>query len=202
MRHLVAVTILSVLLGSQALAEAASPISVLRRSNDEVRSILRQQKGGGPVSTAQRDRIKHIVNGFLDYEELARRALADNWDKITPAQRKEFVQVFRDLIERNYVKQLRNNVDYQIDYTKEEVKGDDAVVHSVVQASRKGRKSETTIDYKLTAKDGRWGVYDVITDDVSLLSNYRSTFARVINREGGFPALLAKMKKKLAETPE
>ena len=64
----------------------------------------------------------------------------------------------------------------------------------------KGRKAETTIDYKLAQKGGdKWAVYDFITDDVSLLRNYRSEFGRIIKRDG-FPALLAKMKKKLAET--
>ena len=191
---------LAVLLGTSSAALAFTPMQVLKKSNDEVRQILKQAKGGTP-STEQKERIKRIVNGFLDYEELAKRSLSDQWGKLKPAQRTEFVQVFRDLIERNYVKQLRSNVDYEIEYKNEEVKGADAIVHSTVRAERKGRSAETTIDYKLTEKGGHWAVYDVITDDVSLLRNYRSQFARIIERDG-FPSLLAKMKRKLSETTE
>jgi phospholipid transport system substrate-binding protein len=181
---------------------AASPLAMLRKSNDEVRAILKQQKGSAAATPEQKQKIKKIVNGFLDYEELAKRSLAGEWDKLTPAQRGEFVQVFRDLIERNYVKQLRSNVDYAIDYKDEQVEGGEATVHSVVRAERKGRKAETTVDYKLADKGaGKWAVYDVITDDVSLLRNYRSEFGRIIKKDG-FPALLTKMKKKLAETTD
>ena len=188
------------LFGVPAGASLLGPLAMLKRSNDEIRQILKQQKGSGPTS-AEKQRIKKIVNGFLDYEELAKRSLAGQWEKIRAAERAEFVQVFRDLIERNYISQLKSNVDYDIEYKDEEVQGNDATVHSLVRTERKGRKAETTIDYKLTSKEGRWAVYDVITDDVSLLRNYRSQFARIIEREG-FPQLLGKMRKKLAETAD
>src|SRR5262249_19348068 len=142
--------------------------------------------------------------GFLDYEELCRRSLANHWDHLNGSERSEFVRVLRELIERNYVKQLRSNVDYQIDYKSEQIADSEATVHSVVKAERKGRQAETTVDYKLTSKQGgRWAVYDVITDDVSMLRNYRSTFAKIINDpKQGFPGLLAKMKRKLSETAD
>src|SRR5579884_1781224 len=179
---------------------STSPMAMLKRSNEEVRGILRQEKTGA-ASPEQKTKIKKIVNGFLDYEELGKRSLATHWDKLSPGQRTEFVQVFRDLIEKNYVKQLRTNVDYQIEYKDEQVDADQATVHSIVKAERKGRSADTTVDYKLISKDGHWAVYDVITDDVSLLRNYRSQFGKIIDKDG-FPALLAKMKKKLAETTD
>jgi len=200
MRFGIALALGLAVLSASGAAFAFTPMQVLKKSNDDVRQILKQAKGG-PPSTEQKERIKRIVNGFLDYEELAKRSLSDQWGKLKPAQRNEFVQVFRDLIERNYVKQLRSNIEYEIQYKDEEVKGADAVVHSTVRTERKGRSAETTIDYKLTEKAGRWAVYDVITDDVSLLRNYRSQFARIIERDG-YPSLLAKMKKKLSETSE
>jgi phospholipid transport system substrate-binding protein len=200
MSKLAALAVVAVTVCLPAWARASSPMASLKHSNEEVRQILKQQKGGA-ISPEQRARVKKIVNGFLDYEELARRSLAGQWDKMTKTQRTEFVQVFRDLIERNYVKQLKTNVDYDIEYKGEEQAGEEATVHSVVNAQRKGRKAEISIDYKLMQKTGRWAVYDVITDDVSLLRNYRSQFARIIERDG-FAALLAKMKKKLAETSE
>jgi phospholipid transport system substrate-binding protein len=200
MSKLAALTLTAVIAGLPAWAHASSPMANLKHSNEEVRQILKQQKGGA-ISPEQRARVKKIVNGFLDYEELARRSLAGQWDKMSKSQRGEFVQVFRDLIERNYVKQLKSNVDYDINYKGEELAGEEATVHSVVNAQRKGRKAEISIDYKLMQKTGHWAVYDVITDDVSLLRNYRSQFARIIERDG-YAALLAKMKKKLAETSE
>jgi phospholipid transport system substrate-binding protein len=178
----------------------ASPMGMLKRSNEEVRQLLRQEKGG-IASPEQKQKIKRIVNGFLDYEELGKRSLATHWETLSSAQRGEFVGIFRELIERNYVKQLRTNVDYVIDYKDEEVSDKEAIVHSIIKAERKGRKAETQVDYKLTTKEGKWAVYDVITDDVSLLRNYRSQFGKIIDRDG-FPTLLSKMKKRLSETTD
>src|SRR5215470_15901245 len=94
------------------LLSASSPMSMLRKSNEEVRTILKQQKGSSAATPEQKQKIKKIVNGFLDYDELAKRSLGEEWVRVAPAERKEFVQVFHDLIERNYIKQLRSNVDY------------------------------------------------------------------------------------------
>jgi phospholipid transport system substrate-binding protein len=187
-------------IGTSSAARAESPMALLKHSNDDVRQILKQQQGGA-ASTAQKERVKQIVNGFLDYDELAKRSLAAYWEKTPPAERTEFVRVFRELIERNYVKQLRSNVDYDIKYGDEEIHGAEATVHSTVTSSRNGRSADTTIDYKLAARGRGWAVYDVITDDVSLLRNYRSQFAKIIEKDG-FSALIAKMKKRLAETTE
>jgi phospholipid transport system substrate-binding protein len=62
----------------------------------------------------------------------------------------------------------------------------------------RGKKVDVSMEYKLLAKDGRWLVYDVITDEQSMLENYRAEFGKIINKES-FDALLKRMKKKLEE---
>src|SRR5262245_1182161 len=86
------------------------PMTMLKDANDELRAILKQPK------TQQSLRIRAIVDGFLDYEELGRRSLGAHWETLADAERQEFLRVFRKLIERSYIRQLRNNVDYQIEY--------------------------------------------------------------------------------------
>jgi phospholipid transport system substrate-binding protein len=202
LRRLAFALALATLAGPALAAPARGPLAEFRQSYDRLDKLLR--KPAAPGSAEERrlqGEIKQAVNAFLDYRELARRSLAAHWEKLTPAQQGEFVTVFQDLIERNYVKQIRGNLDYRVDFLGEEVKDGDAAVHTVVRARRKGRAADTTIDYRFhRAGDGRWMAYDLITDDVSLLRNYRSQFNRIITREG-YPSLLSKMKKKLEETP-
>ena len=50
-------------------------------------------------------------------------------------------------------------------------------------------------------KDGHWVVYDVVTDEQSMLENYRAEFNKIINKDG-FDALLKRMRKKLDEKEE
>jgi phospholipid transport system substrate-binding protein len=199
--HLIAgLLVATSLLLSQTARAQGSPKSTLETTNAQINSLLRKTVAAGSAAEKkQKDEIKRIINNFLDYTELGKRGLGDNWEKRSSTEQKQFVDLLRDLIERNYVKQLRGNLDYQVAYTNEELTGDEALVTSMVKSAGKdGRNFETRIDYKLKKKSGKWLVFDVITDEVSLVQNYRAQFNKIIAKES-YEALVKKMKSKLAE---
>jgi phospholipid transport system substrate-binding protein len=136
------------------------------------------------------------VGELLDFEELGRRALARHWEGLAPKQRADFVTTLRSLVERSYVRSVHGQPDYDLKFDKEETTGGESTVPATLTATRKGRKISMSLVYKLLWKEGRWVVYDVVTDDVSLLENYRAEFGKLIAKEG-FDGLLARMKKKL-----
>jgi phospholipid transport system substrate-binding protein len=180
-------------------APATGPMVTLKQKNSEVDKLLREHPAkGSAAETKQKDQIKQLAATLLDYDELAKRALAGHWDQLTPAQRNEFVATLRELIERNYTKQLRTNLDYQVQYKKEEIEGDDAVVTTMVKVKTQGKASDAEIVYKLRKTPDGWRVWDIITDESSLVRNYKSEFNKIIT-EQSYEALLKKMKSKLAE---
>ncbi len=124
------------LLAMLLVAPATGPMGMLRNANEQLRVLLRRPKDD------EADRMRKIVGGFLDYEELGQRSLAGHWEKLTPEQRQQFLHIFRDLIERNYIRQLRNNVDFQIEYRGEKLAGTEATVQSVILGRRTGRTTE------------------------------------------------------------
>jgi phospholipid transport system substrate-binding protein len=179
---------------------AESPIQVLKRTNEKVVKLLEKKtKPGSAEEKRVKEETKKLVNSFLDYHELAKRALAKHWEKRTEKERAEFVSLLRDLIERNYVKQLKSNLGYKIDYRKETVDGDEAKVETVVKVEKKGKVTEIAIEYEMRKTASGWMVYDVVTDEVSIVKNYRSQFNRIIKRES-YEALVKKMRKKIEET--
>jgi phospholipid transport system substrate-binding protein len=181
---------------------SASPMAELKRSNAQLDKVLQKNRPGwSPEAELQRAEVRKLVGGFLDYGELARRALAKHWDTITPKQRDEFVTTLRELVERSYLKQIHGNAAYNIKYDKEEKTGNEASVTATLHTMSRGKKVEIALEYKMLWKDGHWVVYDVVTDEQSMLENYRAEFNKIINRDG-FDALLRKMKKKLAEKEE
>lgn len=193
------VAISLLLLPALALATPLGPMATLKQKNGEVDRLLRQHVAKNtPAENKQKDQIKQLAATLLDYEELAKRSLAAHWDKLVPAQRTEFVNTLRELIERNYVKQLRTNLDYQVLYKNEEVDGDDATVSTVVKVKSEGKHTDAEIVYKMRKVDGEWRVWDVITDEVSLVRNYKTQFNKIIT-EQSYDALIKKMKNKLAE---
>ena len=142
-------------------AWAGPAMATLKSKNGEVDRLLHNKvEKGSPEETKQKADIKAMAGGLLDYDELAKRSLAGNWDKLTTAQRTEFVTTFRELIERNYVKQLRSNLDYQVQYKGEQTDGDDVTVTTIVKVKSAGKNTDAEIVYKMHKVGPEWRVWD------------------------------------------
>ncbi len=196
---------LSLLAGSVARAAEtpppanSSPMAELKKSNAQLDKVLQKNKPNwSPEAELERTEVRKLVGSFLDYAELAKRSLGKNWDKISAKQRDEFVDTLRQLVERSYLKQVHGSPNYNIKYDKEEKTGSEADVTATLNTVSRGKKTKVALEYKMLWKEGHWLVYDVITDEQSMLENYRAEFSKIINRDG-FDALLKKMRKKLDE---
>jgi phospholipid transport system substrate-binding protein len=186
--------------GEPAQESGLGPMDELKRANAQLKKQLGNRKPSwSPEAQARNVEIKKIVGSFLDFEELARRSLIRHWEGLNAKQRTEFVRTLRDLVERNYVRQLYGQPDYELKLDKEELSGNEAKVLGSLMASAKGKKVTMSLEYKMIRKQNRWVVFDVVTDELSLLENYRAEFNKVIARDS-FDALLARMKKKLNES--
>jgi phospholipid transport system substrate-binding protein len=179
-----------------------SPMAELKKSNAQLDKVLHKNvPNWTPEAELEREEVRKLVGGFLDYGELARRSLARHWDNITPKQRAEFTETLRQLVERSYLKQVHGSPNYNIKYEKEEKTGNEAVVDAALHTTSRGKKVDIALQYKMIGKDGKWVVYDVITDEQSMLENYRAEFNKIITKDG-FDALVKRMKKKLEEKEE
>ena len=186
--------------GQPAADTGLGPMDELRRANLQLKKQLGNRKPSwSPEAQARNAEIKKIVGSFLDFEELAHRALNRHWDGLTPKQRTDFVRTLRELVERNYVKQLYGQPEYELKLDKEELSGNEATVAGSLKASAKGKKVTMSLEYKLVRKQNKWVVFDVVTDELSLLENYRAEFNKVIAKDS-FEVLLTRMKKKLSDT--
>ncbi|MGE3543468.1 MAG: phospholipid-binding protein MlaC, partial [Kofleriaceae bacterium] len=145
-------------------------------------------------------KVTTSVRGFLDIDQLGKRAMADNWSKLTKAQQDQFLQLLRTLIEDNYVRGLRANLSYQVEYAGETTDKDgNIVVTTKIKTQRKGRPYTIEVAYVLVKEGGKLRAWDVRTDGVGLVENYRVMFNKIIAKEG-FDGLIAKMKSKQASS--
>jgi phospholipid transport system substrate-binding protein len=181
----------------------SSPRAELKKSNDTLKKVLQKQPPNwSPERDARNSEVRKVVSQFLDFEELSKRSLARHWDEIKPKQQVEFVDTLRDLVERNYIKQIHGKPDYDLKFDKEAKDGGEATVDATLSTtSKKGKKVDVELEYKMIYKAGHWVVYDVITDEQSLLENYRAEFNKIITKDG-FDALIKRMRKKLEEKTE
>lgn len=124
-----------------------------------------------------RAEIRRLAAGLFDFPEVARRTLGRHWAGRTPAEQREFVGLFTELLERAYLGRIEQYAGERILYTGEAVEGRFALVRSRIVTRR---RTEMALDYRLHRVDGRWKVYDVLIDGVSFVSTYRSEFDRIL----------------------
>jgi phospholipid transport system substrate-binding protein len=82
-----------------------------------------------------------------------------------------------------------------VTYRGETVDADHAVVQTTVSLNN-GR--ELALDYRMHNPRDHWRVYDLSVEGMSLVSNYRAQFNRVI-QTSSYEALVAKIKSNQAE---
>lgn len=193
---IVVCTSLFLALTASAMADGGPGTKAVRKANDEISKLLGQKaKPGSEEEQKLAARVTSSVRDFLDVEELGQRALSDHWKSLTKAQQQEFMQLLRDLIEKNYIKGLRANLEFQVEYTGESEKGESVVVTTQVKTERRGRPYTVSIDYVLRQDNGKLRAFDVVTDGVGLVENYRAQFNKLIAKHG-FDGLLERMRKK------
>jgi phospholipid transport system substrate-binding protein len=172
-------------------ALAGVPTDQLKQRVDEVVRMLDDPSvKGKPVE--RRAAVRKISEEIFDYQDTARRALGQHWTSRTPEERREFVQLFTDLLERAYFSRIDHYQGEKVRYGAETINGNEAVVKTTI-VTRAG--SEVPVDYRMHLADGRWLVYDVNIEGVSLVSNYRTQFNKIVQTES-YQTLIQKLRAK------
>ncbi|MGE0397801.1 MAG: phospholipid-binding protein MlaC [Kofleriaceae bacterium] len=192
------VLLLSLFFASPAFAQKSGPgVTAVKQANDTIAGLLKQKPAPGSKEEKElAGKVTTSVRGFLDIEQLGKRAMVDNWSKLSKAQQEEFSKLLRELIEENYVRGLRANLSYQVEYVGESTDKDgNIVVQTKIKTQRKGRPYTIAVDYVLVKEGDKLRAFDVKTDGVGLVENYRTMFNKIMAKDG-FDGLIAKMKKK------
>lgn len=182
---------------SSPAAKAGPGTQAVKTANETIAGLLKQKAAAG--SKEEKDlaaKVTTSVRGFLDIDQLGKRAMIDNWQKLSKTQQDQFLALLRALIEDNYVRGLRANLEYQVEYTGESAdKEGNVIVATKINTKRKGRPYTIAVDYVLVKDGDKLRAWDVKTDGVGLVENYRTMFDKIIDKDG-FDGLIARMKKK------
>jgi phospholipid transport system substrate-binding protein len=192
----IAAVLLFLVAAAPAPASAGPPTDQLRSRVDRVSSALEDPGLRGESNAARRRaEIRRIADDIFDFEEMAKRALGRHWEGRTPAERDEFVRLFADLLRRTYYGRIERATFEKIMFQGERQEGDDALVRTVVVLPH---GDQLDLDYLLLQGGGRWRVYDLRFEGISLIANYRSQFSRII-RTSSYESLVARLKSNQAE---
>ena len=166
------------------------PLDLVQTSVARVMAIVQTQADDGH----RRTEVRQVAATLFDFNEMARRTLGLHWSARSPQEHEEFVRLFTELLERSYLTTIGNYRLATITFQGETVEGSSARVRSRFTADR-GR--EIPIEYRLLRSAGRWGVYDVAVEGISLISSYRSQFNTII-RASSFAGLMDRLRNREA----
>ncbi len=198
MKRLSAIFILWLALWLPAVhAQAQTPPDQLVRATTE--EILRLLKANREVYQRDKSALYAMVDKevlpHFDFERMSQWVLGRYWRTATPEQRERFVKEFRDLLVRTYATALLNYRDEKVVYLPFTGKPDDKQVIVRTEIKQTSGAPNIPISYSFYNKGGAdWKVYDVSIEGVSLVTNYRTTYADKIRRDG-LDALIASIAK-------
>jgi phospholipid transport system substrate-binding protein len=157
---------------------AAGPMEEIKQTTDKILSIVTNPALKAPSKTEEREKLLHrAVRERFDWEEVARRSLATHWAKRTAEERKEFVHLFSELLERTYMKKVEGFSGEKVLYEGETIEKNYATVK--VKIVTKNDK-DIPVEYRLKKEGDNWFIYDVSIEGVSLVNNYRTQFNSIL----------------------
>ena len=198
--HLALILLLAAPIGSDAPASGLRPSAgkagflqsatdVLKARDAQIRKTLPAQ---GELTPAARNKLQDAVMKIVDTEAMAKASLGKSWEAEPKAEQKRFLKVFDGRLRQAVTQEVDFFNASQIDYQPEKQQPEGTLVPT--QMTAKGDATE--VDYLLKETPAGWRIIDIVVDGVSTTQNYRSSFGKVIAKEGwnGLVARLAKGK--------
>jgi phospholipid transport system substrate-binding protein len=176
---------------------AGAPMAMVEAAVNKVLDVLRDPKLKNPADKEKKkEKLRIIYKDMFDEIEFSKRTLGFHWNKFNPAQRMEFVSLFEQVLEKAYIDKILDYSNEKVDFYKESMlTGNQAEIQTKIVTASK----EIPIFYRVILQDGKWKVYDVVVENVSLVQNYRTQFNDIL--ETDTPEQLLEILRKKVKAP-
>jgi len=166
---------------ASAVYAQTAPDALVKSTVDEVLGVIKTTKD----KRALNDVVEKKVLPNFDFQAMTRLAIGRHWRDASPAQQKSLENAFRSLLVTTYTTALSQSTtaEQTVEVRSTPIKpaDDDVTVRTLVKES--GRKP-IAIDYRMAKASGGWKVYDVVVENLSLVTNYRGTFNTEVSKAG------------------
>jgi phospholipid transport system substrate-binding protein len=174
------------------LSIAEQPMDRIKSAIEQVSEMLQDVNAKSGANRAEAvQMIREIILPSFDFAEMARRSMGDRWKNLDGRQN-EFVGAFTAFVENSYMNTLASYRGEKILFLRERVNQNLAQVDTQIVA---GKGEPLSVNYRLHLVQGDWKVYDVVVDNISIVSNFHSQFNRIL-ATASFDELLKKLREK------
>jgi|TARA_B100000795_G_scaffold199563_1_gene153423 phospholipid transport system substrate-binding protein len=190
--------LVALIISTSVLADLA-PDELVRKTADDVINELKKDKD---IKVGDRAKIYKLAEEKIlpnfDFKRICRLVLGKNWRSMTVDQRNVFQIEFRGLLLRTYAIALSKFRDQTIEFKPLRMKSSDKIVLVKTEITQSGGQP-IDVNYALSNSTGKWLVFDIVIEGVSLVTNYRSQFASQV-KKNGIEDLLKKLSEKNNES--
>jgi phospholipid transport system substrate-binding protein len=181
-----AIVSFALLFGTLAVAQAGAPMEQMRQTLDALVAIFEDPALSSPDRAKERrEKIQQVLSPRFAYKAMAQRSLGRHWNELTPAQQQQFVPLFSSLLEQMHTQRI-----VKYGGKKKSVVLKDETLHADGTASvtieivdPRDPTINENVEYRLQNHQGTWLVHDLLIDDGSMVTNFRTQFDRVIRQE-------------------
>ena len=175
---------------------AEAPLQAVQSKVNSMLEILRDPElKADSKREIKKEKLWVIINDIFDFRELSRRVLGRNWRELQPDEQEEFIRLFSRLLDKIYMDRILSYSGQKIVFTRQSLI---SKTKADVQCLIITKSREIPVHYKMIMKHGRWRIYDVFIEGVSLVRNYRSQFNSVFRHKKPSD-LLEMLRQKIAE---
>jgi len=163
---------------------ATSPEESVQNVSESLKTLLKDNQARIKTDAAYVYQLANdVIAPHVDFNRLSGLALGKHWRRASAEQKKEFMQQFQRLLVRTYSTAFREFGDWSLHFIprRDAADAEDVIVRSEIQRSG---APPVSVNYRMHQKNGSWLAYDVVIEGISLVTNYRSTFAKEVRRNG------------------
>ncbi|MCO4760130.1 MAG: ABC transporter substrate-binding protein [Myxococcales bacterium] len=172
-----------------AAVDPGSPLAFIRGVYEKLNTIAKSTSGKATLHS----KIGAQMSQFMDYNALSQRTLGKKtWAGLSEAQKKQFIALLTEMVQKTFVKRFKPGTRVQITYNDKVRRKKDG--RAQVRTQLKVKRTSASVYYSMIATQGQWRVYDITVDDVSQLQTYKRSFRKILKKEG-WAELIKRMKK-------
>ena len=173
------------LVAATAMAQEVAPDVLVKTVTNEVLEIVRKDQDIQSGNTKKAiDLVEARVLPHFNFTRMTQLALARDWRQASPAQQKTLTDEFHVLLVRTYSKALTEYKNQTIDFKPFTLKAGESDVRVRTEIKQSGAGKNIELDYYLEKSGAAWKVYDIEVGGISLVTNYRDSFASEVRNNG------------------
>ena len=175
---------------------AEKPMDAMKDFVGKVLDVLRDPAyKDDSMRREQRTKLTALADEIFDWVELSRRTLALNWNRLNGDQRRDFVELYKQLLERTYMDRIQDYKDEEVVFSGQTTLSDTQIE---IQTTVRSQGKNIPINYRLISRADSWRIYDVQVEGVSLVQNYRTQFNNILASKSP-DEMIEDLRRKVAE---